>query len=71
MTVKDQGKNWLCIWLTNSQLSCVMKVTCGVINTTVVTSPFKGAVAHGRVPSQKIAQLSLNKSLADIFYTNM
>ena len=26
-----------------------------------------GAVAHGRVPSQKIAQLSLNKSLADFF----
>ena len=26
-----------------------------------------GEVAHGRVPSQKIAQLSLNKSLADIF----
>ena len=32
---------------------------------------FMGAVAHGRVLSQKIAQLSLNKSLADIFYTNM
>ena len=31
---------------------------------------YKGAVAHGRVPSQKIAQLSLNKSLEDIFYTN-
>ena len=30
----------------------------------------KGAVARGRVPSQKIAQLSLNKSQEDIFYTN-
>ena len=30
----------------------------------------KGEVAHGRVPSQKIAQLSLNKSQEDIFYTN-
>ena len=28
---------------------------------------YKGAVAHGRVPSQKIA---LNKSQEDIFYTN-
>ena len=43
-----------------------------------VTSPvrcfliiyLKGAVATGRVPSQKIAQLSLNKSQEDIFYTN-
>ena len=34
------------------------------------TPQAKGAVANGRVPSLKIAQLSLNKSQEDIFYTN-
>ena len=49
-------------------------VLCVIVKAIIIVcshNVYKGAVAHGRVPSQKIAQLSLNISLVDIFYTNM